>query len=77
MRMSTVQNCKKSWLAMKLACSLVEDASLGRNCPLPVLAAPACLSLAGDVQVRSRLALLSTLFCERAWWCLRLGLFTG
>ena len=27
--MSTVQNPKKSWLAMKPACSLVEDASLG------------------------------------------------
>ena len=28
-RMSTIQNPKKSWLAMKPACSLVEDASLG------------------------------------------------
>ena len=28
-RMSTVQNPKKSWLAMKPACSLVDDASLG------------------------------------------------
>ena len=27
--MSTIQNPKKSWLAMKPACSLVEDASLG------------------------------------------------
>ena len=28
-QMLTVQNPKKSWLAMKLVCSLVEDASLG------------------------------------------------
>ena len=28
-RMSTFQNPKKSWLAMKPACSLVDDASLG------------------------------------------------
>ena len=27
--MSTIQNPKNSWLAMKPACSLVEDASLG------------------------------------------------
>ena len=32
---------------------------------------PRCLSPA----VRSWLVLLSPLFCERAWWCLRLGLF--
>ena len=35
---------------------------------------PACLQQ-GDGTVRSRLALLSTLFCERAWWWL--GLFVG
>ena len=28
-RMLTIQNTKKSWLAMKPACSLVDDASLG------------------------------------------------
>ena len=28
-RMSTIQNHKKSWLATKFSCSLVEDASLG------------------------------------------------
>ena len=32
-QMSTVQNLKKSWLAMKLACSLVEDASLEPQLP--------------------------------------------
>ena len=32
-RMSTVQNPKKSWLAMKPACSLVDDASLGLRLP--------------------------------------------
>ena len=30
---STVQNPKKSWLAMKPACSLVDDASLGPRLP--------------------------------------------
>ena len=45
------------------------------NYPLPALAALACLSLIGDGPVRSRIALLSPLFCERAWrW---LGLFMG
>ena len=48
-----------------------------RNCPLLALAALACLSLAGDGLVHSQLALLSPLFYEQAWWCLRLGLFTG
>ena len=32
-RMLTVQNPKKSWLAMKPACSLVDDASLGLRLP--------------------------------------------
>ena len=45
----------------------------GCNCPLLALAALACLSLVGDGQVRSRLALLSPLFCERAWQCFRFG----
>ena len=71
--MSTVQNPKKSWLATKAACSLVDNH--GR--PLLALAALACLSPEGDVPVRSRLALLSPLFCEWAWRCLRLGLFAG
>ena len=31
--MSTIQNPKKSWLAMKPPCSLVEDASLGPQLP--------------------------------------------
>ena len=67
---STVQNPKKSWLAKKPACSLVENISLG-----PQLPALTCLSPAGDGPVRSRLALLIPLFCEQAWQCLRLGLF--
>ena len=33
-QMLTVQNPKKSWLATKPACSLVEDASLGLQLPL-------------------------------------------
>ena len=49
----------------------------GRDCPFPALAALACLSPMGDGPVHSQLALLSPLFCERAWWCLRLGLFAG
>ena len=46
-QMSTVQNPKKSWLAMKAAHSLVEDASLGPWFPLHgygyKLPLPACL----------------------------------
>ena len=48
-----------------------------RDCPLLALAALTCLSLAGDGPVCSRLALLTPLFCEKAWQCLTLGLFTG
>ena len=47
----------------------------GRNCPLLALAALACLYPVGDGLVLSWLALLSPLFCERAWqW---LGLLAG
>ena len=46
----------------------------GCDCPLPARAALACLSLAGYGPARSQLALLSPLFFERAWQCLRLGL---
>ena len=42
----------------------------GRYCPVLALAALAFLSLAGDGLVHSRLALVSPLFCERAWRCL-------
>ena len=49
----------------------------GRDYPLLALAALACLSLVGDGPVHSWLALLSPLFCEWAWQCLRLGLFMG
>ena len=62
----TVQNPKKSWLAMKPACSLVDNASLGRSCTLLALAA--CHQRG---MVYSRLGLLSPLFCELAWRCLR------
>ena len=71
-QISTIQNPKKSWLTMKTACSLVDDASL---LPPSSLAALACLSLVGDGPVCSQLALLSPLFCEWAWQCLGLGLF--
>ena len=46
-QMLPIQNPKKSWLAMKPACSLVDDASLGPRLPLPALAALAFLSLEG------------------------------
>ena len=58
-QMLTVQNPKKSWLATEPACSLESDASLG----LP--------EMAEDGPVCSRLALLSPLFCEQTWRCLR------
>ena len=74
-RMLTIQNPKKSWLAMKPACSLVDNHLWGHDCPLLALAAFACLSPAGDGLARSWLVLLSPLFCEQAWRCLRLGLF--
>ena len=41
----------------------------GRDCPLPALAPFSCLSPERDGPVRSRLALLSPLFCEWAWRC--------
>ena len=44
-RMLTVQNPKKSWLAMKSACSLVDNASLGLRLPP---SSSGCLSLEGD-----------------------------
>ena len=50
---------------------------LGIGYAVLALAALTCLSLAGDGLVHSWLALLSPLFCEWAWQCLRLGLFTG
>ena len=49
----------------------------GRDCPLLALAALACVSPAGDGPVHSRLALLSPLFCEQTWRCLKLGVFGG
>ena len=73
--MLTVQNPKKSWLAMKPACSLVDDASLGLQLPPSGSGCPRLPVSVGDGPVRSWLALVSPLFCERAWWCLRLGLF--
>ena len=53
---------------MKPAYSLVDGASLGRECPLLALAALACLSPVGDGPVRSRLALLSPLFSFQRQW---------
>ena len=76
--MSTIQNPRKSWLATGSLFTLVGDAVSGAVCPFPALAAthlPPCLS------VHSWVALLwylfSPFFCEWAWQCLRLRLFTG
>ena len=44
-QMLTVQNPKKSWLAKKPACSLVDNASLGLRLPP---SGSGCLSLEGD-----------------------------
>ena len=76
-RMPTVQNPKKSWLAMKPACSLVDDASLGPQLPPSGPGCPGLPVSGGGWAGRSWLALLSPLFCGRAWQCLRLGLFPG
>ena len=45
-RMLTVQNPKKSWLAMKPACSLVDNASLGPRLPPSCSGCP-CLPVTG------------------------------
>ena len=48
----------------------------GHDCPLTALAALACLSPEGDGLVHSWLALVSPLFCERAWQCLQFSSVT-
>ena len=63
---------KKSRLATKPACSLVDNASLGPWLPP---SGSGCLSQEEDGPAGSWLALFSPLFCERAWQCLRLGFF--
>ena len=71
----SVQNPKFSWLATKPACSLVDNASLWLRLPPSGSGCPRLPVSRGGWLVCSRLALLSPLFCEWAWWCLRLGLF--
>ena len=61
-QMLTVQNPKKSWLAMKPACSLVDDASLGPWLPPSGSGCPHLPVSTGDGLVRSRLALVTPLF---------------
>ena len=75
-RMLTIQNHKNSWLAMKPACSLVDEASLG-HCPILALAALTCLSPAGDGPVLSRLALVSPLSVSRPGGILVYGFSQG
>ena len=73
--MSTVQNPKRSWLATKTGCSLVQDASLGPRLPSYGSGCPRLPVSSRGWPVHSWLVLLSPLFCERAWrW---LGLFVG
>ena len=72
--MSTIQNPKKSWLAMTSACSLVDDTSLGPRLPLSGSGCPHLPVLPGDGPICSQLALLSPLFCERAWQGLQFSL---
>ena len=60
----------------KPACSLVDDASLGLWLPPSGSGCPGLPVSSGVWAGCSRLALLSPLFCEQAWQCLRLGLFT-
>ena len=64
-RMLTVQNPKKSQLAKKPAWSLVDNVSLGCDCPLLALAACHRRGM-----VCSRLVMFSPLFCAWAWRCL-------
>ena len=75
--MSTVQNPKKCWVATTPPCSLVEDASLGLRLPLLGSGSPRQPVSGGGWAGPQLLALLSPLFCEWAWQCLRLGLLAG
>ena len=65
----TVQNPKKSWLATKPACSLVDDASLGPQLPpyslgCPCLQADSLLTeLLGNSTFRKMDICISTCFC--------------
>ena len=74
-RVLTIQNLIKSRLAVNTACSLVDDASLKLQLPPSSSGCPR-----SPVPGRgwAGLQILPTpLFCEQAWWCLSLGLFTG
>ena len=66
-QMVTAQNPRKSWLAKKLACSLVVNVSRGCDCPLPALLALAACHWRG--MVCSRLILFCPLFCAGGVLC--------
>ena len=65
-QMLTVQIPKESWLAKKLACSLVDDTSLGPRLPPSGSGCPRVPVSRGHGLVCSQLALRSPLFCEWA-----------
>ena len=71
--------CTRGRAFSGVLCVSSEELISGCNPPGIPPPAPACLSPVGDGPVRSLLALpwylLSLLFCEQAWQCLRLGLF--
>ena len=73
--MLTIQNPQKSWLAMKPACSLVGNASLGLRLPLLALAGLTCLSPEVDGPVRTGKP--CSVFCPVSGPSSVLGLFVG
>ena len=72
-QMMTVQNPKKSQLAKKPACSLVDNVSLGLRFPASGPLGSGCLSPEGDgLQLANSVP--SFVLCE-SWQCLMLELF--
>ena len=85
-KMSTIQDPRKTWLAVLGACSQFDGGcSLwGKDCVLPLALVVTCLPLClwrGEGLVQSQLALLwysvNPLFCEPARLCLKLELYAG
>ena len=73
----TIQNPKKTWLATKPACSLVDDDSLGPRLPPSGSGCPRS-PVPGRGWAGPQLATSAHCFdCEQARRCLSLGLFPG